>query len=117
MINSCRIVIFGNSIYMLAIESALSLLTHGKIVRINPYLSDAVERISLLEPHVVIMEQNGKNKNLILEIQQRGIPLIALDEAQHSVRVLAGEFPPIAEISELTSIIRNINQEQFERRL
>ena len=101
---------------MLAIESGLSKMAEGEVVRINPCLPNILERIRLLAPHVVILEQNGKYKELALEIQSQGIPVVALDEAQSSIKVLAGEHPQNAGISELSNLIEKINRKQIERR-
>lgn len=97
---------------MLAIESGLSAMAEGDIVRIDPFLPNPVERISALEPHVVITELNGKNSELALEILCQSIPLIVLDEARRSIMVLAREHLPKAEISELTDVIEKINRQQ-----
>jgi ABC-type Fe3+-hydroxamate transport system substrate-binding protein len=116
MSNARRIVICGDSIYMLAIESGLSKMAEGDVVRINPSIPDILERIRLLVPHVVILEQNRKYNQLALEIQSQGIPLVALDEAQGSIKVLAEEHPQNAKISELSNLLEKINQKQIERR-
>ena len=97
---------------MLAIETALSAMTEGHVVRIDPHLPNTVERISSLEPHAVIIELDGKNNELVLENLAQSIPLIVLDEAGCSIRVLAGEHVPTAEISELTDVIEKIIQQQ-----
>ena len=97
---------------MLAIESGLSAMAEVDVVRINPNLPNAVERICLLEPHVVIIELNGKNNKLALEDQCQSIPLIVLDEARRSIKVLAREHVTKAEISELTYVIEEINRQQ-----
>ena len=97
---------------MLAIESGLSAMAEGDVVRIDPYLPNTVERISVLEPRAVIIEMNGKNNELVLENLDQNIPLIVLDEARRSIKVLARENVPIAEISELTDVIENIIQQQ-----
>jgi ABC-type Fe3+-hydroxamate transport system substrate-binding protein len=116
MSNARRIVICGDSIYMLAIESGLSKMAEGDVVRINPSIPDILERIRLLAPHVVILEQNRKYNQLALEIQSQGIPLVALDEAQGSIKILTGEHPQNAGISELSNLIEKINRKQIERR-
>jgi hypothetical protein len=115
MNDSPRTVICGASIYMLAIETGLSKMAEGDIVRINPYQPDIVKRISQLEPHVVIMEWNEENSALAREITAQCIPLIALDEARHSISILPGEHQPTTEINKLTSVIEKINREQLER--
>ena len=112
MKDSRRIVICGASIYMLAIESGLSAMAEGDVVRINPYLPNIVERINVLEPQVVIIELNGKNNEPVLKNLCHSMPLIVLDEAQRSIMVLAREHDPKAEISELTCMIEEINQGQ-----
>jgi len=102
---------------MLAIEFGLTTMTEGDVVRINPYLPNTVERISQLKPHVVIIERNGKNNELALEIMSHNVPLIVMDEAQGSITILAGEHAPTAEISELTRVIERINRKQVESKL
>jgi len=110
--DSRRIVICGASIYMLAIESGLSAMVEGDVVRIDPYLPNIVESINLLKPCAVIIELDEKNNELVLENLAQSIHLIVLDEAQRSIKVLAKENIPIAEISELTYVIENIIQQQ-----
>ena len=112
MKDSRRIVICGASIYMLAIESGLSAMVEGDVVRIDPYLPNIVESINLLKPCAVIIELDEKNNELVLENLAQSIHLIVLDEAQRSIKVLAKENIPIAEISELTYVIENIIQQQ-----
>jgi hypothetical protein len=112
MNDSRRIVICGDSIYLLAIESGLSSKTEGEVVRIDPYLPNIVESINLLKPCAVIIELDEKNNELVLENLAQSIHLIVLDEAQRSIKVLAKENIPIAEISELTYVIENIIQQQ-----
>ncbi len=95
---------------MLAIESGLSTMAEVDVVRIDPYLPNAVERICVLEPHVVIIELDGKNNKLALENLCQNIPLLVLDEARRSIMVLAREHVPKAGISELTYVIEKINR-------
>jgi hypothetical protein len=97
---------------MLAIESGLSSLAEMDVVRINPYLPNTAERISLLEPHVVMIELNGKNNALALEILCQSIPLIVLDEARRSIIVLGTGHAPKVEINRLTNVIEEITQQQ-----
>jgi hypothetical protein len=97
---------------MLAIETSLAAMVSGNVVRINPNFPNTVERINGLEPHVVIVEQKGSSHDLELENLNKGIPLIILDEAQRSIRVLTRERATHVEIGELTSLIAKINQQQ-----
>jgi hypothetical protein len=105
-------VICGASIYLLAIESGLSAIAEWDVVRINPDLPKAVERISVLEPHVTIIDMHSKNDELALDILCKGIPLIVLDEAQRSIKVLTMDDVPKAEIIELACTIEKIDQQQ-----
>jgi hypothetical protein len=97
---------------MLAIETGLAAMVSENVVRINPYFPNAAERINGLEPLVVIIEHNESNYNLELENLSKSIPLIVLDEGQRSIRVLTRDHATHAEISELTSVIEKINQQQ-----
>jgi hypothetical protein len=112
MKNSRRIVICGDSIYSLAIESGLSLLTERDVVRIDPNLPRTEERISILDPHVVIFELNDINNEIVLEKLCRSYPVLILDEDQCSILVLAREHVLKVEINELTAVIEKINQQQ-----
>jgi hypothetical protein len=113
MEDSRRIVICGNSIYMLAIESGIAAISEGDVVRIDPGLPNTIERISVLDPHVVIIEQDRKNNQLALEVLSKSIPLIVLDESRRSM-ILVRELAPKAEIGELTCVIEKINHQQVE---
>ena len=97
---------------MLAIESGLSGMAEVDVVRINPYLPNTLERIKVLEPHVVIIERTWKNNELALEILGQSIPVIILDEVRRSIMVLTKEDVPKTEISELTHVIERINRQQ-----
>jgi hypothetical protein len=93
---------------MLAIESGLSALTEEDVVRINPNLPNSAERISLIDPHVVIIELNGKNNEQVLENLSQSIPLIVLDEARRTFMVLPGKLVPKNEINELAYVVEKI---------
>ncbi len=112
MKDSHRTVICGDSIYMLAIESALSGITDGDVERLSPYLPNTLERIKALEPLVVIIERTGKTSELALEILAQSIPLIILDESRRTIMVLNREEVQKDEISELTDVIERINRQQ-----
>lgn len=99
---------------MLAIESGLTAMTEWDVMRINLDIPDIVERISQLNPFMVIVERNRTNNDLVLEIMGHSIPLIVLDEARSSITVQAGEHPPTAEISELARVIEEIYRKQVE---
>jgi hypothetical protein len=112
MKDSGRIVICGDSIYLLAIEFGLCARAEGDVVRIDPDLPNIVEQVSLLDPLAVIIERDRKNDDLALELFCRNIPLIMLDEARHSIMVLVGEHPSKTAISELGLEIDKINRQR-----
>lgn len=97
---------------MLAIESGLSMMAEGDVVRVAPDLPNTLERIKVLAPQVAIIEQTENNSELALEILGQSIPLIVLDEARRSIMVLTKDHVPKAEISELTNVIERINRQQ-----
>jgi hypothetical protein len=97
---------------MLAIESGLSAMTEAEVVRINPDLPDTVDRILTLDPHLVIIELNGANREQVLENLSQSIPLIVLDETGGSFMVLAGDHNPKTEISELAYVVERIIWQQ-----
>lgn len=106
-----RTVICGDSIYMLAIESGLSAVTGGDVIRIHPNLPNITDRIKALEPRAVIIERTGKNSQIAMNLLEQGIPVVVLDEAQRSVLVLSNDESPKTRIHQLTSIIERINQQ------
>lgn len=96
---------------MLAIESGLSAVTGGDVVRIHPNLPNITDRIKALEPRAVIIERTGKNSQIAMNLLEQGIPVVVLDEAQRSVLVLSNDESPKTRIHQLTSIIERINQQ------
>jgi hypothetical protein len=110
MKDSRPIVICGESIYMLAIESGLSMMAGGNTILIKPSSPNPIENIRELDPHVVIMERSRKTNSLALELLYQSIPLLILDEAQRSIIVLAMEQVSKDKISDLISAIEKVNQ-------
>jgi len=108
-----RIVLCGTSIFVAAIESGLSAIGLGEVLVFNPNTTDALARISALEPSVVIIEKVGGNQELARAVFQRGFPIIILDEAQRKITALSGPLSSEAKcieagIDELTQVIKQI---------
>jgi hypothetical protein len=111
-----RIVICGTSIFVAAIESGLEAVGMGEVLVFDPRLSHALERISALDPSVVIIEKAGDSHELTQVLLDRSFPIVLLDEAQSKVMALPGNRVPDsgvfeAGMGELTQVIEKLSRD------
>ena len=107
-----RVVICGQSIFMLAIEAGLAGLPEVDVVRFNSFLPAVVDRIAALEPDVVLVERDSGDAVLLLALLERGFPLIKLDEAQGVLCVLNRHRVSVQGVEDLAHAIQQISASQ-----
>ncbi len=100
-----RVVICGTSVFIMAIEARLAALPGMEVVRVDPRLPAAVERITALEPDIVLAQQDGTCANLTLALVNQGLPLIKQDVGQNEATLLSSVRVPIVETDDLVQAI------------
>ncbi len=102
-----RIVICGTSVFILAIEARLAALPEMEVMRVDPRLPAAVERITALEPDIVLAQQDGACTGLTMAMVNQGLPLIKLDVGQSQATLLSSVRVPIVEADDLVQVIEH----------
>jgi hypothetical protein len=100
-----RIVICGTSILAMAIEVNLGSLSELDIVRLDPHLPGAVDRITAMKPDVVLLERDLRPEGLVLTLLGCGCLLLELDAATGVLSVLDRHLVPVRRIDDLVQVI------------
>jgi DNA-binding NarL/FixJ family response regulator len=107
------VVLYGNSLLMAGLEVSLRDQPGLDVVRIDATLSNAAQRLSALQPDVVIFDLAAPNSpfsNLhfpssILH-EHPGIALIGLDLNSNKVLVLSGQQHTVLAANDLAQVIQ-----------
>ncbi len=100
-----RVVICGTSVFIMSIEAGLITLPGMDVIRVDPRLPAAVERITALEPDIVVAQQDGACADLTLTLVNRGLPLLELDARQNQATLLSSARVVVAETDDLVRVI------------
>jgi len=100
-----RIVICGTSVFIMSIEAGLTALPGMEVMRVDPRLPAAVERITALEPDIVLAQHDGACADLTLTLVNRGLPLLELDARQNHATLLSSARVVVAETDDLVRVI------------
>ncbi len=100
-----RVVVCGTSVFIMSIEAGLTALPEMEVIRIDPRLPAAVERITALEPDIVLAQQDGACADLTLALVNRGLPLLELDARQNHATLLSGARVMVAGADDLVQVI------------
>ena len=103
-----HVVICGQSIFMLAIEAGLAALPEMEAVRVNSHLPGVVDRIAALEPDVIVVERDGGEAELVLELLERGLPVMEMDATEGALTILHGRRVPARGAEELVQVIEQV---------
>lgn len=98
-----RVVICGQSIFVLAIEASLAALPGVEVIRLHAHLPALLERITMLQPDVVVIEQNQSRGELTLALLGIGLPVIALNNDQMQGTLITGHPFPVSDLTKLIS--------------
>ena len=108
-----RVVIYGQSIFLMAIEASLANRPELEVIRLDCCLPEATERIMALTPNLVVIEQNNSDNELILTLLREGLTLVELNEKGQGV-LLSRRDVPISGPADLTRLIEPTLHQQFE---
>lgn len=102
-----RVVVYGQSIFLMAIEVGLANQPELEVIRLHGCPPAAIESILALNPHLVVVEQNDSNNKLILTLLRLGLALVELNEKGQGL-LLSRRDVPVAGPADL---VRLINKE------
>ncbi len=90
----------------MAIEVALTSQPELEVIRLRCCPPEATENIVALNPHLVVVEQNNRDNELILTLLRRGLALVELNEKGQGTFLSRRDVP----VSGPTDFIRLIEQ-------
>jgi hypothetical protein len=102
-----RIVICGQSVFVMAIEAGLAALPDVEVIRLHAYLPTLIERINALQPDMVVIEHDQNRSDLALALLSRGLPLIVLDGEQTQGLLITGRTFPVSDLTALVAPEKN----------
>lgn len=103
-----RMVICGQSIFILAIEAVLAALPEVEVIRVDSCLPAVADRIAGLEPDVVIVERDSGDAGPLSALLERGFPLIELDQTQGVLSVLNRRRVSVQGVEDLAQAFKRI---------
>jgi len=107
-----RVVICGESIFLMAIEAGMAALLGVEVARFDPYLPDVAARIKSMAPDVVILEQGGDVGGLARELLSHGLLLVELNANQSTVTLLTGHEVTVSGAADLIELVKRIKTGQ-----
>ena len=99
-----RVVIYGQSIFLMAIEVGLTNQPELEVIRLHGCPSETIENIIALNPHLVVVEQNNNYNELILTLLRGGLTLVELNEKGQGI-LLSQRSVPISGPADLIHLI------------
>ncbi len=97
--NGRQIVLCGDSVFMLAIEAAIT--TSGSVVTRIPKQPASLARLLALAPDIIIFEQDEDPHVFFCMLAQANVPLIELNPAQQTIQVFGAQQAPLDEIRDV----------------
>ncbi len=104
-----RIIICGESIFLMSIEAGLAALPEVEVERVTLYLPDLVEQVMDKQPDLIVIEENGSNGDLALALLSRGLSIVKIHPNSSQVTLLTGRRYPITELQDMVHLIEQIN--------
>ena len=106
----CRVIICGNSIFLMAIEAGLASSPNMKVIRLDPGRPDVVNRIAHLNPDAVVLDQNDASGELVLALLNSGVSLIQLNLQANQATLFSRDELPISSADDMARLIEQIGR-------
>ena len=96
-----RLVICGQSIFVMAIEARLAECPAIEVIRLNLYMPDLLRRIITWQPDVVVLEYKQSHDDLALALLGHNLDLIVLNAQQDRGLLLTGQPFSMSDLPQL----------------
>lgn len=102
------VALFGESLFMDAVESGLDDILELGVVRIHTTVTNVGERLASLSPDLIILDLNAPDLQFVLSYIQAkpGIPLLCLDMTSSRVIALSSEQHAVTTAKDLAWLVR-----------
>ncbi len=104
-----RIIICGQSIFLMAIKAGLAALPEVEVERVTPCLPDLVKQVMAKQPDLIVIEENNGHGDLALTLLSRGLNIVEINPNSSQVTLLTGRRYPITELEDMVHLIEQIN--------
>ncbi|MGC9336458.1 MAG: hypothetical protein ACP5JJ_20155, partial [Anaerolineae bacterium] len=100
------VVLFGESLFLEAVEACLAHEPDMGVMRIHPSVADIGQRLASINPDLVVLDWNVPNcGDALAFLQERpGVPVLCLDMTCSKVIVLTSRRYPAANAEELIQL-------------
>ena len=96
-----RVIIYGQSVFVMAIEATLAEIPAIEVIRLNIYMPDLLKRILTWQPDIVVLEHNQGRGDLALGLLGHNLNLIILNAQQDRGLWLTGEPVSMSDLPQL----------------
>jgi hypothetical protein len=96
-----RLVICGQSVFVMAIEARLAEFPAIEVVRLNIYMPDLLKRIITWQPDMVVLEHNQGHGDLVLALLGHNLDLIVVNAQQDRGLWLTGHTFSVSDLPQL----------------
>jgi DNA-binding NarL/FixJ family response regulator len=103
------VVLFGESLFLEAVEACLAHEPDMGVMRIHTSVADIGQRLASINPDLVVLDWNVPNcGDALAFLQERpGVPVLCLDMTCSKVIVLTSRRYPAANAEELIQLVRD----------
>jgi len=101
-----RIILCGQSVFLMAIEAGLAALPNMEVKRLNSHLPTILEQIITWQPVLVVIEQNQGCGDLALALVSRNLPVLALTAEHEQALLLTGHAISVTSLAALPQLIK-----------
>ena len=103
-----KIVLYGNSLFMVGVEAGLKGKDGLDVLRIDATLPGAGQRLNALRPAAVVFDLADPPSGFVLPFlrEHLGLPLIGLDVSSNTVTVLYSQGYTATTVADLAQVIQ-----------
>ena len=102
-----RVVVYGSSLHMAGIAASLKADANLEVIRVDPCVPGARQRVRELRPAVITFDTSGAEADpeVVLMCWRRGILLIGADPNSDELVVLSRRRQPAVNMADLANLI------------
>ncbi|MCP4544813.1 MAG: hypothetical protein GY832_47715 [Chloroflexi bacterium] len=109
MLPSYRIIICGESIFMMCIEAGLAALSETEVDRVASCSPNFVEHVMAKRPDLIVIEKNCGHSDSTLTLLSRGLHIVEIHPNSSQVTLLTGHRYPITDLKDIIRLIERMS--------
>ncbi len=112
MLPPYRIIICGESIYLMSIQAGLAALPEVEVERVTHGSPNLVEQVMSKQPDLIVIEGNDGHGDLALVLLNQGLTIVEIHPNSSQVTLLTGRRHPVSELRDILKILEPIQKYQ-----